>query len=248
MAGAILHAISEGRPVYVELMTHGEASFARELLADGQTDSWHLGPHVYALTVQEFGDARVREFRDAMARLGVAGVHVSDFGNGTLTPEQVTERIEYWTAQGLRGLSLRGTAGAEDPQNVGNPAPHPDHAAVWEALSASGHSDVLGFCIYQAITGKCQYDTKVDIEPWCRGKRHALDAYELWQPAEGRYGIAFHSTNGLIALSRTRCEEYVVRPDPARVNPAGPRGAVPLGGNERVAPSLPERGREGEGW
>ncbi len=220
MAGAILQAISEGRPVYVELMTHGEASFARGVLADRGTDTWHPGRHMYTLSVQEFGDARVREFRDAMGRLGVTGVHVSDFGNGKLTMEQVTERLEYWTSQGIPGLGLRGTAGAEDPQSAGSPAPHPDHAAVWRALSTSGHPDVLGFCIYQAVTGKCQYDAKVDIGPWCEGKRDALAAYELWEPAQGRYGVAFHSTNGLITLSGTRCEEYVVRPDPIRVVPA----------------------------
>jgi LmbE family N-acetylglucosaminyl deacetylase len=219
MAGAILQAISEGRPVYVELMTHGEASFVRGQLEDRGTDTWHPGRHVYALTVKEFGDARVREFRDAMGRLGVTGVNVSDFGNGKLTPEQVTTRIEHWLAQGIRGLSLRGTAGAEDPQNPGNPAPHPDHAAVWNALSASGYPDVLGFCIYQAVTGRCQYDAKVDVGQWCKGKRDALAAYELWEPAEGRYGVAFHSTNGLITLAGSRCEEFVVRPDPTKVIP-----------------------------
>jgi LmbE family N-acetylglucosaminyl deacetylase len=215
MAGAILQAISEGRPVYIELMTHGEASFVRGVLENRGTDAWHPGPHVYALSVQEFGDARVREFHDAMSRLGVTGVHVSAFGNGTLTPAQVTERIDYWLGQNIRGLSLRGTAGAQDPGSATNPAPHPDHAAVWNALAASGYPDVLGYCIYQAVTGKCSYDAKIDVGPWCKGKRDALAAYELWEPLERRYGIAFHSTNGLLTLSGTQCEEYVVRPGPA---------------------------------
>ena len=68
MAGAILQAKDEGRPVYIELMTHGEASAARAMLEDRETDTWHPGRHVFALSVQEFGDARVREFRDAMTR------------------------------------------------------------------------------------------------------------------------------------------------------------------------------------
>src|SRR5580700_7878227 len=43
MAGAIRLAVAEGRPVFVELMTHGEASFARGVLDDHGTDSWHPG-------------------------------------------------------------------------------------------------------------------------------------------------------------------------------------------------------------
>jgi len=216
MAGAILQAVSEGRPVYIELMTHGEASFVRSELVNGQTDSWHPGRHLYPLSVADFGEARVREFQDAMTRMGVTGVHVSDFGNLALTSTQVTERIDYWLSRNLRGLSLRGTAGAQDPQHMKGNGPNPDHAAVWNALVASGYEDVLGYCIYQAETGRCAYDKKVDVNEWCAGKRDALDAYETWDPPKGRYGIAFHSTYGLLKNVGARCVEYVVLPTPDR--------------------------------
>lgn len=225
MAGAILQAESEGRPVYIELMTHGEASAARGMLDDRNTDSWHPGRHVYALSVDDFGDARVREFQDAMSRLGVTGVNVSDFGNGKLTPAQVAERIDFWLAKKAPGLSLRGTAGAQDPQTTASPAPHPDHAAVWNALVASGHPDVLGFCIYEAVTGRCHYQAKTNVGPFCEGKRDALAAYELWSPGEGRYAIAYHSTHGLLDAVGQDCLEYAVSPDaPSPVGPGGPVG------------------------
>ncbi len=217
MAGAILQAVSEGRPVYIELMTHGDSSFVRSELVNGQTDAWHPGSHMYPLSVQSFGEARVREFMDAMQRLGVTGVNVSDFGSSSkLTSAQVTERVDYWLSRNERGLSLRGTAGAQDPAHATSPAPHPDHAAVWNALVASGYEDVLGYCIYEAVTGRCRYDEKVDVSEWCAGKRDALGAYETWDPSKGRYGIALHSTYGLLKNVGARCNEYVVRAIPDR--------------------------------
>jgi LmbE family N-acetylglucosaminyl deacetylase len=211
MAGAIRQARSEGRPVFVELMTHGEASAVRPSLSNGQTDPWHEGKHVYRLSVQEFGDARVNEFLDAMGRLDVTRVHVADFRNGKLTPADVQTRIAYWISQDLPGLSLRGTAGAQDPA-YSNGAPHPDHAAVWRALVDSRYPDILGYCIYEAVSGKCRYDAAIDVSRFCQDKRYALAAYETWNPTLGRYAIAFHSTHDLLQNVGATCVEYVVRP------------------------------------
>jgi LmbE family N-acetylglucosaminyl deacetylase len=212
MAGAIRQAVAEGRPVFVELMTHGEASFARGVLNDQLTDSWHPGKHVYDLSVEDFGDARVREFLDAVHRLGVTGIHVAGFVNGELSSAQVAERVTYWTSRKEPGLSLRGTAGAQDPESFANPLPHPDHAAVWEALVASGHPDVLGYCIYQAVTGKCRFQQRVSLGALCPFKLDALAAYEHWDPESGRYAIAYHSTHGLLDDVAKGCREWIVRP------------------------------------
>jgi len=220
MAGAIRQAVAEGRPVFVELMTHGEASFARGGLNDHGTDAWHPGKHVYDLSVEDFGDARVREFLDAVHRLGVTGIHVAGFVNGELSSAQVAERITYWMSRKEPGLSLRGTAGAQDPETDANPLPHPDHAAVWEALVASGHPDVLGYCIYQAVTGKCRFQQRVNVGAWCLFKLDALGAYEHWDPANGRYAIAYHSTHGLLDDVAKGCHEWIVRP--------GVRDSVPI--------------------
>lgn len=216
MAGAIRQARSEGRPVFIELMTHGEASAVLPILRDAHSDPWHPGKHLYPMSVQDFGDARVREFLDAMSRLDVTGVHVSSFPNMKLTPSEVSARIAYWLSLDIPGLALRGTAGAQDP-GYPNGRPHPDHAAVWEALVASGYGDVLGYCIYQGISGKCRYDEAVDVQRWCEDKRDALAAYETWDPPVGRYAIAFHSTHALLQNVGNACVEYVVRP---------PRGAA----------------------
>ena len=227
MAGAIRQSLEEGRPVFVELMTHGEASFVRGELSERGTCAWHSGRHVYALSVEDFGDARVREFLDALHRLGVTGVHVSGYPNMGLTPAQVGERISYWTSRNESGLSLRGTAGKQDPESAANPFPQPDHAAVWEALVASGHDDVLGYCIYEALTGLCHFDDRVSLGSLCEHKREALSAYELWDPDNGRFGIAYHSTHGLLDSVAEGCHEWVVRPGDAAPKPRpGTHGAT----------------------
>ena len=212
MAGAIRQSIDEGRPVFVELMTHGEASFVKGVLDNGGTDAWHPGRHEYALSTDDFGDARVREFLDAMNRLGVTGVHLGGFTNLKLTPAQVATRIDYWLRLQPQGLSLRGTAGKQDPESLDHRAPHPDHAAVWEALVASKHPDVSGFCIYQAVTGLCSFQSKVNVSKWCAQKRDALEAYKLWDPPAGRYAIALHSTYGLLIDVTDDCTEWTVNP------------------------------------
>ncbi len=226
MAGAIRQAVAEGRPVFVELMTHGEASFARGVLDDHGTDAWHPGKHVYDLSAEDFGDARVREFLDAVHRLGVTGIHVAGFVNGELSSAQAAERVTYWTSRKEPGLSLRGTAGAQDPETDANPLPHPDHAAVWEALVASGHADVLGYCIYQAVTGKCRFEQRVSLGTLCPFKRDALAAYELWDPESGRYAIAYHSTHGLLDDVAKGCREWIVRPTKSDNLPIEPPALV----------------------
>ena len=215
MAGAIRESLGEGRAVFVELMTHGEMSRARHKLDDGGTDPWHTGSHHYNLSVEEFGDARVREFFDTAVLLGVTGVRVHGFKNGGLTEEDVSSSIQDWIERarndGGTKLSLRGTAGAQDPQNSGG-LPHVDHKAVWDALTASGAKDVQGYCIYNYVAHKSTPDETHDISPWCADKRAALEAYKLWDPDAGRFAVGEHSVPDVLANAASECNEFIVYP------------------------------------
>lgn len=210
MAGAIHELLDQGRPVFIELMTHGEMSGVRPTLDNGGTDRWHPGRHIYKLTVEELGDARVKEFYDAAVRLGVTGVHVNGYKNGGLTSKDVAGRIRAWIERVPEGLSLRGTAGPQDPNETGKP--HPDHAAVWEAMAASGLSDVEGYMIYHYTAKGGVPDEVRSISPWCPDKVDALDAYRVWDPRQGRYAIGAHSVYWLLQKAGSSCKEYVVYP------------------------------------
>lgn len=216
MAGAIRAAVTSGKRVFVEVMTRGEKSRARKLLGDHKTDSWHAGSHVYDLSEADFGEARVRETTESLARLGATGMHVNQFVNGKLTPHDVSTRIDAWLARGA-GLDLRGTAGKQDPRSDGTL--HPDHVAVWNALDAAAHGtsadrihDVRGYCVYGYTSSLVMPDAIVDVHPWCSQKAAALSAFRKWDPTQGRYAIGEHSTPGLFSAASTDCFEMEVYP------------------------------------
>ena len=211
MAAAIDEHVKAGRDVFVEIMTQGEKSGVRAMLGNGQTDPWHGGSHAYALSEKAFGDARTAEFTDSMIRLGVKGIFASDYGDGNLTASEVSARINFWTGLGDKTLSLKGTAGPQDPRTPGG-TPHPDHAAVWSALINSGWHDIRGYLIYHYGHGAGSPSGVVQTGTFCAAKQNALGAYRVWKPAAGRYAIGYHSVPGLIDTAASKCEEYLVVP------------------------------------
>ena len=211
MAAAIDEHVKAGRDTFVEVMTRGEKSGVKNLLSNGGTDPWHSGSHVYSLSSQAFGDARIAEFTDAMSRLGVKGIFVSDYGDGNLEPSEVSVRLGFWTGLGDPALSLKGTAGPQDPTTPGG-SPHPDHAAVWSALVGSGWHDVRGYLIYHYGHKAGSPGGVIQTGAFCNAKKNALAAYRLWDPPAGRYAVGYHSVPGLIDTAAENCEEYLVKP------------------------------------
>jgi hypothetical protein len=210
MSGSIAAEVAAGRQVFLELMTGGQESAARATLANGRRDGWHAGAHTYSLTVAEFSLARTREFLDAAARQHVTGVFLNGYLENHLTTDQVSHRVDFWKRWGGEGLSLHGTAGAEDP-GTATTGPHPDHAAVWTALNKSGVRDVTGHLIYQYRTHIGTYDQRVGFSGFCWARRNALAAYKVWNPSQGRYGVGYHSVRSLFDSSAVDCSEYILR-------------------------------------
>lgn len=212
MGGAIYEHVQAGRDVFIELMTDGSGSGARLILGNGGTDTWHSGTHSYALTHEQFSEARDREFRAAAIRLGVKGIYLGTAADGALTQAQVASRIQWWQGRGFAGLSLKGTVGAEDPTSAGGAA-HPDHAAVWNALIASGIADVRGYLVYHHTSGSGTPDGTVTLTAaQCSAKRAALNEYKLWSPGTGRYAVGYHSVRQLIDSTYASCREHIEYP------------------------------------
>jgi len=210
MAGAIKEHLAAGRSVFVELLTHGEASAVRTILQDGGTCSWHSGTHNHVLTPAQFGQARVTEFLDAMSTLGVKGVHVSDLGDGNLTVAEVASRIGFWEKhKPAPGVSYKGTLGTTQSDAGG--ATHPDHIATWTALTTSGLADVRGYnaSLYTPITGKPLNTVHLDAST-CAAKTAALAVYMVWNPSAARYAVGYHSVKATFDSVAASCEEYVL--------------------------------------
>ena len=211
MGGAIRQHVLAGRDVFIELMTRGEASGVRAMLSNGGTHTWHSGTHSYSLTVDQFANARRQEFLDAARRLGVKGVYLGTFPDGALTQANVATRVNWWIGNAPSGLSLKGTAGWQDPRTAGGTV-HPDQAAVWNALTASGWTDVRGYLVNHYLTGAGTVSRVDSIATWCADKRNALGAYNVWNPASSRYSIGYHSSGPLIDKASSDCREFVAYP------------------------------------
>jgi LmbE family N-acetylglucosaminyl deacetylase len=212
MGGAIRQAVKEGRTVIVELMTRGTNSGARSGLCNDQgqygKETPHDTHHDVCLSENRFGDARAREFTEAIQRLGVTAVHVNDYTDGSLTAEQVGRRISFWTAQGIPGLQLSGTAGKQDYDL------HPDHNAVYQALKDADQPGTRWFMVYQnrndhaarSISAKRKLPSDI-----CAAKRQALLSYRTYDPGHQRYAVGWlHSTGDLFDGAYARCIEYNV--------------------------------------
>ncbi len=209
--GSIKRHLAAGRPVFVELMTRGQATGVRTTLANGATHVWpptgisHV--HNYTLSTTQIADARTKEFLAATSTLGVTGVFLNPYPDGGLTAANVAGRISWWRANAT-GLSLKGTV-----SDSYDSAFNPDHKAVWDALTGSGHSDIRGYLVYQFGNHTGRYSaTEALSATECSAKKAAHAAYKLWSPSSGRYGIGYHSVKALFDNSAAECKEYLVRP------------------------------------
>ena len=246
MAGAIHQALAAGRTVVVELMTRGTGSNALRVLSgeDPHADSTHpqgckgpafthTGAGAYRLRDAEgLGDARVREFLDAMRRLGVQAVTIHDYPDSGLQAAKVTQRAQFWMSQGFTGMSFFGTAGNNEYFTT-----HLDHIAVHDGVANSGFaprtflSSYIGFICDAARRDAYARQNwprivRLDAKA-CSAKKNAMAAYRVWEPPSGRFAVGWiHSSSGLfVAYSSAPtndCNEYVT--DEAGAAPAPPTG------------------------
>jgi LmbE family N-acetylglucosaminyl deacetylase len=214
MGGAIKEHLDGGRQVFVELLTHGEASGVRATLADGGECSWHAGKHQYTLTPGAFGDARVAEFMDAVGRLGVSGVVVNDLGDQKVTIDAVSLRLAFWLKwqDKSKGVSFKGPVVRPEFAK-----PHSDHVATWNALTGSGHVDVRGYGNTDDAKVSAPAMTAVLTAAQWTAKSSALDAYGVWDPqGTQRYAILKHGPAVLrgdaASVKQYLGTEYVYKP------------------------------------
>ena len=90
-------SLDKGEDVHVFLCTDGSQSKVRLRLNNGQKCPKHPGIHQYALTLEEFSQARDREFMDSCLALGVApgNIHIlpQRAVDGSLAPERAARII-----------------------------------------------------------------------------------------------------------------------------------------------------------
>ncbi|MCQ6278656.1 cell wall-binding repeat-containing protein [Bacillus sp. EB600] len=168
--------LNKGFDVHVVLMTDGEASDVYKKLQSIYPD----------MTLDEFGEARVREFKDAVSRLGVkdSNIHIYNYPDSGLTVENVKSVIlefeNKFPGAEHRALSFEET--------------HSDHLATGIALNDlywSGKVKNARFYISPYLQNQINGFYLKPISPG--NLLDALYAYKLYNPDEGRYSIGYLS-------------------------------------------------------
>lgn len=189
MGSAIVDAIETGTRLHVVLMSHGISAGAFDRVNNRLV--WDGRPPV---SREEFGLARVREFRDACGALGIpaGNVHVEHLDGG-YTPASAAALMARYAA--AYPTAMHATMSWTD--HLG------EHAYCGAALRGLAQRKAVAdavWCIsrlYWTDPGlRGALDPQI-LEP--RGPatvakvRTAADRYALWRPDDGRYAVGMAS-------------------------------------------------------
>lgn len=180
MGPSILHNLAADKEVVVVMLSRGRASKVinsvnKKLAAKG----------VKELTLEEFGEARVAEFRQAVDAMGVQSenVYVYDVEDGDFTPEDVRPIMEEFA--GKYPNALHNAMSYKDPHN--------DHASTGKALRTLKDDGGVDYVLYHIPIQKHwkmlswgSYAVPADLEA---NYLDALGDYGVWDPDNGAYHI-----------------------------------------------------------
>lgn len=195
--------VRKGKNVHIILCTNGSKSSVRKILNNGKRCSIHEGAHTYDLSIEEFIQARDREFIGSCTALGVeaANIHIPEKRDidGFLSVNNAEEIIKhYYSIYGHNAVVC-----TISPNN--GPSQHQDHKALGKAadhLLRQGIIKEVRFFIEPYHFGQIQDNPRLipiaptittpsaDIET---AIRKAVRSYSIWDPAERRYAIGYHS-------------------------------------------------------
>lgn len=180
MGPSILYNIDQGKEVIVVLLSKGRASKVFYSV------NKRLEKEQYpAITLEQFGESRVAEFRKAAATLGVQeeNIYVYDVEDGAFTVEEVMPIIESFSKK-YPG-ALHNVMSYNDT--------HRDHATTGEALRNLLKDHIVENGLYhlpiqrhQKMLYRGSYAVPTDFD---ERYQQALDVYANWLPEEGFYHI-----------------------------------------------------------
>jgi N-acetylmuramoyl-L-alanine amidase len=181
-AGAgIDHYLSRGFDVKVVLLTKGKASGVYQRLQSQFPE----------LTLEEFGEARVKEFKDSLSRLEVKenNIFVYDFPDSGLTEEDVRSVI----------MDFENRFPNAEHRALSFEEANKDHRATGIALNnLYWEGQVKNARFYISPYLENRFIKGFYIEPFHRSRViDAIFAYKLFNPEEGRYSIGYQSVPGM---------------------------------------------------
>lgn len=180
MGMAILQRMSEGNDVHIVLLTRGGASKrARREVNEKLEEEGHP-----PLTVEEFMDAREKEFHLAVSKLNLPSenIHVYDYPDAALEVNDVREVIAFFESE-FPGAYHNGFTYYD---------PHRDHRATGEALRGlklEGKVTHATFFVPRYVDLEHLGELTTTVEELERVIEEAFDAYAVWDPDNGYYSV-----------------------------------------------------------
>lgn len=196
-------AVLSKNNVHVILCTDGSQSSVRKKLNNGKSCSKHPGTHIYDLSIEEFVQARDREFIGSCTALGVreSNIHIPQKRDidGSLSVKNAEDLIMHY----LSVYGRNAVVCTVSPNN--GPSQHQDHKTLGIAASNLLRQGILKevhFFIEPYLFEQIKDDPQlVAVEPTITqasvDMKAAIDAaihsYSCWNPEEHRYAVGYHS-------------------------------------------------------
>lgn len=197
MGSGILHNLSLGKEVIVVLLSKGLASNALHLVNEKLENEGHS-----PISSEEFGQARVQEFRNSIARLGVNDddIYIYNLDDGQFTSNDVASIINDFELKYPN--ALHNVMSYNDP--------HSDHAATGKAVKELMDKGDIQYGLYyipiqehKNMEFEGVYTVTADsVDSF----EQALKAYGEWSPEEGSYSIGYLSVRNYFELSQKSLE------------------------------------------
>lgn len=221
---AITKDIYDGHDVHIVDYSTGENSNARNVI-NGTTGtcSWHGFTHdptdegYTTLTTTTFSEARIREFRQAAARLGVtcSNIHAENsIADNSFTIANV---------QAIMGDYITAYPGAIHKAQSYTDSDNADHRAVGDALLAYVNDSTIDeanaffyirFEDLASVTGTVVTEAPDSVT---RYKDVRDNVYKFWQPTytTPHYGVGYHSVKTLFdSIGDSPVSKYHLPNDP----------------------------------
>lgn len=192
MGASILKSIDEKKEIIVVLLSKGQASSAFSSV-NKRLDEVNLPP----ISLEEFGEARVNEYKESLLQLGVKkdNIFVYNLPDGNFSSHEIEKIMAQF--QEKFPNSQHHTMTYLDP--------HPDHAAAGQALKNLKDKGILNSAIYHLPIQEfenIEYQEEDRVSFFNRKKyKKALDSYGIWSPNEGFYSIGQNSVSNYFLIA-----------------------------------------------
>lgn len=201
----ICTSVQKNFNVHVILCSDGSKSNVRARLNNGEKCHIHKELHTFDLSVEEFIQARDNEFIGSCLALGVSPENIHIASNRGVDGSLSATHMEEIVTEYVKKYGPNATVCTLSSNN--GPKQHRDHKALGQAVNNLINKNLIrkGIFFVEPYHFKeiCDHPRMIPVEPTrftatgsvAERIQNALQAYRLWDPANQRYAVGYHSVS-----------------------------------------------------